>query len=233
MSRIDYTEGEIVGNCIFINETDGISYGRGGVRRSAQFKCCCGVLFISVIDSVKRGKTRSCGCVNTVSRIAICKAKKTHGLSRTPLYVCWVRIKQRCTNKNSKDYPLYGERGITVCDRWSNSFENFHTDMQPTYVKGLELERLNPNLGYSPENCVWATESTQAWNQRKPKNNTTGRTGVSRASRARKDGSIPYTAAISKDGKEYFLGTFDTFEQAVKVREAAEIKFYGDIHPYK
>ena len=232
--KIDYKSGDIVGECTYIKDASPQFYNGNNIpRRTAQFKCKCGNLFTSVIDSVKRKATKSCGCLNTYTRVQTGKLKRTHGMSKTPLYNCWTRIKQRCTNENSQDYELYGGRGIKVCDNWMDSFEKFYDDMAPTYLKGLELERLDVNMDYSTTNCIWATEQVQAWNKRRSRNNTTGRSGVSLASRARKDGTIPYTASISKDGIEYYLGTFECFEDAVTAREAAELKFYGEIHPYK
>jgi hypothetical protein len=60
----------------------------------------------------------------------------------------------------------YGGRGITICDRWLESFENFWEDMGPTYCPGLTIGRVNNALGYFPENCIWATRKAQARNRR-------------------------------------------------------------------
>lgn len=88
-----------------------------------------------------------------------------HGRSKTPEYNVWIKIKQRCFNKNGKDYPDYGGRGITVCDRWL-TFENFFSDMgerpSPTY----SIDRINNDGNYEPRNCRWATPNQQARNRR-------------------------------------------------------------------
>jgi hypothetical protein len=74
-------------------------------------------------------------------------------------------MKTRCTNKDQKDWMLYGGRGITYCERW-NTFENFLEDMGEV-PKGFSLERKDVNLNYSKDNCVWATAVEQANNTRR------------------------------------------------------------------
>lgn len=73
-------------------------------------------------------------------------------------------MKRRCLNKNNPDYYLYGGRGITLCKRWM-LFDNFLKDMGKR-PKGLTLERINNNLGYYPENCIWASQLAQRHNRR-------------------------------------------------------------------
>jgi hypothetical protein len=85
---------------------------------------------------------------------------------------------KRCYNKNSRTYHLYGGRGIDVCDEWRASFLNFLRDMGKRSGPKHSLERVKNNLGYSPDNCIWATKAAQTRNTRR--NNLVTHLGVTR-----------------------------------------------------
>jgi len=224
VSRIEYKHGESLGEhgCIFLREISPVVYGKGGPRRRAEFSCPCGNLFSCLIDSVKYNRTKSCGCLNDAARINTGKSKKTHGLSKTPLYSCWTHMKGRCYNTRNQDYPDYGGRGIMVCEEWKVSFENFLEDMGASYQTGLELDRIDVDGNYCPENCRWVTEQTQAWNKRRYKNNSSGKTGVTWNKKADK-----WEVRISKDGVEHYLGFYEDIDVAIRIREEAELGLYG------
>lgn len=85
-------------------------------------------------------------------------------MSHTRLYQTWSNMKTRCTNPKSDTYKWYGAKGIKVCDRWLESFDNFYEDMKDTYKDNLTLDRINNKGNYCKENCRWATAVEQMQN---------------------------------------------------------------------
>jgi hypothetical protein len=81
-----------------------------------------------------------------------------------PLYATWVNMRQRCNNPVNNRYRFYGERGITVCDRWAN-FNLFIEDMGER-PEGYSLDRIDTYGNYEPSNCRWASLETQIENRR-------------------------------------------------------------------
>lgn len=79
-------------------------------------------------------------------------------------YKAWSHAKDRCYKRHDPRYHIYGARGITMCDRWLNSFPNFLLDVGPAPTKQHTIERRNGALGYTPSNCIWATRKEQANN---------------------------------------------------------------------
>lgn len=91
----------------------------------------------------------------------------THGKSRTKVYRAWQQMKQRCFNKKNKGFGHYGGRGVIVCARWRDSFENFYKDMGEPPTKNHSIDRINNDGNYEPNNCRWATIKQQNQNQTK------------------------------------------------------------------
>lgn len=88
---------------------------------------------------------------------------KKHGFTGTSTYCIWNAMKQRCLNINSTSYKFYGEKGITICDKWL-SFEGFLEDMGER-PSDKSLDRIDGNKGYYKENCRWATNKEQGYNR--------------------------------------------------------------------
>lgn len=123
-------------------------------------KCDCGNEKVVVSGHLRDGGTQSCGCLKAERSLP---NKVKHGQSGSPTYHAWERILARCHNPKTKDFPRYGGRGITVCERW-HDFAKFHADMGDI-PPGLTIERINNARGYEPNNCRWASHKEQSRNK--------------------------------------------------------------------
>lgn len=141
-----------------------------GVRGYVVCRCSCGTVKKIYKYNVIAGKSRSCGCLNRETTAIRNKTQmSTHGLSYSITYRSWHSMKTRCLNKNAPDYHRYGGRGVLICKRWLDSFENFFADMGERKSKALSLDRINNKGNYEPGNCRWATSSQQNKNKDRPK----------------------------------------------------------------
>ncbi len=139
---------------------------RHGVNKSSQATwncvCDCGSELVVGGSELRRGNTRSCGCLHR----EVCKSKATtHGMSKTKTYNSWSGMISRCHREACPAYDKYGGLGVSVCDRWRHSFQNFLDDMG-TCAKDMSLDRINPFGNYEPGNCRWASVKTQSYNKR-------------------------------------------------------------------
>ena len=127
-------------------------------------QCDCGNFKVVRLCALLRSEIKSCGCYRR-ELSASQRATLKHGRSHSPTYNSWAAMKFRCLNEHHVAYKSYGGRGITICQRWHDSFENFLEDMGERPL-GYSLDRIDPDGNYEPGNCRWATARIQGNNRR-------------------------------------------------------------------
>lgn len=129
-------------------------------------KCDCGNMTIAAASNIGR-TTLSCGCLAKETAAELLRTARyqlTHGMSKSPEYIVWAGMHQRCYNPKHHKYARYGGRGIIICDRWRDNFMDFYADMGPRPSLKHSVEREDNNGNYEPSNCIWATMPVQARN---------------------------------------------------------------------
>lgn len=124
--------------------------------------CVCGKIKKVRASCLLKGNTQSCGCLSleTSKKMFI-----QHGMYNTKIYRTWCDIRRRCYDPKNSRYHNYGGRGIKVCERWLENFENFYEDMGDKPGPEYSIDRIDVNGDYCKENCKWSTDKEQANNK--------------------------------------------------------------------
>lgn len=185
---------------------------RGG-RPHWLCKCECGNIISINGGSLRRGYTKSCGCMKSKT---ISEKNSKHRLRKNPVYSVWQGILRRCDNHSHISYHRYGGRGIKVCDEWRDLKVFIRWAEENGYEKGLEIDRIDNDGDYCPENCRFVTHVFNCHNKNSPlAGNKSGYTGVYyRDDRSKFMSTIAVSSLITK-----YLGHFKTAKDAAIARD--------------
>ena len=155
-------QGVVLGRLTVLSEPFKKEDRRGVPRLFHVCRCTCGTERDFSRDSLKSGRSNSCGCL--AKELTSVRSLK-HGKRKSPIYAVWNMMLQRCNLPSYKHYADYGGRGVRVAERW-HDFQAFYDDMGDPPFAGASLERKDNNGDYTPENVEWADRRSQNRNKR-------------------------------------------------------------------
>lgn len=126
-------------------------------------RCECGKTVTVSEHNLKRGNTKSCGCIK---REAHLRSHYKHGLCGTRLYRIWTNMRSRCDRPANDNYQWYGGRGISYEEAWSTFSVFADWALSHGYKENLELDRIDTNKNYGPSNCRFITHKENCKNRR-------------------------------------------------------------------
>lgn len=154
----DLIQGSKFGRLSFLNDTEEKTPDGHII---SLWKCECGNNARKAKSRVINNIIKSCGCLG---REVQKTHSRTHGMRGSKEYNTWAQIKGRCHNPRNKDFPKYGAKGITVCEKWRESFITFYEHMGNSPTPEYQIDRIDTKGNYEPGNCRWATPKQQARN---------------------------------------------------------------------
>lgn len=180
-------------------------------QRVVKFACDCGRESQTLLLNLVRGNTKSCGCLRamvTSERMA------THGMSKTRIYKIFHGMKNRCFNPRNQAYKYYGARGISICKEWLDDFYSFQEFcLKNGWKPGLQIDRINNDGWYQPDNCRFVTVDVNQKNKRLLyRSNTSGYKGVSKIGPS-------FKSTVTYQGKSYQKRGFKTAIEAAIYRD--------------
>lgn len=206
--------------------------------------CVCGNKIDVTNRNLVSNKTKSCGCLVKDRNLKNGESFKTHGLSKYPEYATWLRIKQRCFDKNSPAYRKYGLKGILLSKEYVEDFEVFLSEVGRKPLGKFSIDRIDNSRGYEKGNMRWACDIQQARNKGKVSYNTSGFTGVSWLVQRGHTYAMSHTrvkrnGVFSVDRKTYSVNKYGLLpafylacknrETTLKITNETGVK-YGDKH---
>ena len=213
--KLDLTN-ERYGRLLVIKEAEPYVGSKIGKRRRWECVCDCGNVTVVNQDNLRRGNTKSCGC------LSLEKLTKHDGTG-TRLHNIW-RVMRNRVSENNRDHKKYYDKGVKVCDEWQDFAEFRKWALDNGYTEDLTIDRIDANKDYQPDNCRWVTMSVQNYNKTLDNRNKTGIAGIRWLPKDNRWNVRIQDTRINK----YLSKNFKSFEEAMVWRKDKEVEIHGE-----